>query len=94
MAQIDMGQSVSLSLSAKNWAERKRGSALRHLPSLRPCVGAQVALQRCPILRTSASSVPPSLSTLSKGDISTLANRGHFYFGLTEGNHDFLHLIF
>ena len=42
-----------------------------------------VASQRGPILRTSASSVPPSLSTLSKGDISTLENRGHFYFGLT-----------
>ncbi len=62
----------------------QKGSALRQLPSLRPCAGARVALQRCPILRTSAFSLPYSYLPFRKGDISTLQKRGHFYFALTE----------
>jgi len=50
----------------------QKGSAFQHLPSLRPCVGAQVALQRCLTLRTSAFSLPYPRSTLSQ--------RGHLYF--------------
>jgi hypothetical protein len=33
----------------------KKGSALKQLPSLRPCVGAPVALQQSRILRTSTA---------------------------------------
>ena len=56
MALIEICGLVSLSLLAKNWAVKKSRATFT-LPSLRTCVGAQVALQRCPILRTSGISL-------------------------------------
>ena len=43
--------------------------------------GARVARQRCPILHSSDRIVSPY--SPFEGDISTLQNRGHFYFALT-----------
>src|SRR5271157_5298524 len=36
-------------------------------------------------LRSEFPAYPPPLRRRHRGDISTLANRGHLYFGLTEG---------
>lgn len=78
MAQIEPDRQMSFSLSAKN-----KERAWLALPCFRPCVGAPVALQQSRILRTSMLSLAYIIATLRKGDISTLSNRGHFYFGLT-----------
>jgi hypothetical protein len=73
MLQTEIGWRMSLSLLDQKLGRKQKGSALRHLPSLRTRVGAQVALQRCPILHTSVMSVPCFF-------INPLP-RGHFYFG-------------
>ena len=83
MAQIESGQRMSLSLFDQKLGRIQKGSAFQHLPSLRVRVGAQVALQRCPILRTNMVSLPYYSFHPEKGDISTLQSRGHFYFALT-----------
>jgi hypothetical protein len=72
MAQTDLDGRMSLSLLAKNRADKKGQSLLWTLPCLWPRVGAQVALQRCPTLRTSALSLP-QLVILPR-------QRGHLYF--------------
>lgn len=86
MAQINLSWLLSLSLSAKNWAECKVQSEHRSAQS-----SALVSALRL----LSSSAVPSArvlgvyhafLSALFKGDISTLSNKGHFYFGLTEEN--------
>lgn len=83
MAQINLSWLLSLSLSAKNWAECKVQSEHRSAQS-----SALVSALRL----LSSSAVPSArvlgvyhafLSALFKGDISTLSNMGHFYFGLT-----------
>jgi len=71
MVQTELNRRMSLSLSAKNRAEKKDRAFLT-LPCLRPRVGAQVALQRCLILRTSDL----SLSQL----VIIPYQRGHLYF--------------
>lgn len=84
MAQINLSWLLSLSLSAKNWAECKVQSEHRSAQS-----SALVSALRL----LSSSAVPSArvlgvyhafLSALFKGDISTLSNKGHFYFGLTH----------
>jgi hypothetical protein len=72
MLQTDFGWRMSLSLLGQKLGRKQKGSALRHLPSLRHRVSARVALQRCPILRTSVMSV----SCLFINPLQ----RGHFYF--------------
>lgn len=83
MAQIDMGQSVSFSLSAKNWAERKRAVPF----GICPVFGLVSALRSLSSVALPSARVQGVYhgfeSTLNKGDISTLQNRGHFYFALT-----------
>jgi hypothetical protein len=64
---------VSLSLVCQKLGRKPKGRTYLALPSLWPRVSAQVALQRCPILRTSALSVPYYPSTPS-------CKRGHLYF--------------
>ena len=82
MALIDPHHySLSFSLLAKNWTKMSR--AFSALPSFRPRVGAPVALQQCRILRTSTISLAQFFLPFSIGDISTLQNKGHFYFALT-----------
>ena len=71
MAQTEIGWPLSLSLSAKNWTQTKSRANLA-LPSLWPRVGARVALQRGPILRTSVKSLP-------RQPIPPF-QRGHLYF--------------
>jgi hypothetical protein len=71
MAQTEMDWRMSLSLLAKNWAESKEQSDLRSAQSSASCC-AQVALQRCLILRTSVKSLPyPVIHPWQ---------RGHLYF--------------
>jgi len=67
---------------AKNMEKSKEQSVI-HSALFWPRVGAQVALQRCLILRTSAISLPYTLILPSQRDISTLQIRGHFNFALT-----------
>jgi hypothetical protein len=84
MAPIDLGRSVSLSLSAKNWAECKRAVPF----GICPVFGLVSALRSLSSVALSSAQVPGVyhilLFTLRKGDISTLQKRGHFYFALTE----------
>jgi hypothetical protein len=83
MAQIEKRWSVSLALSAKNWAERKRAVPF----GICPVFGLVSALGSLSSLALSSAQVPgvyhTPFSTLRKGDISTLQIRGHFYFALT-----------
>ena len=72
MPQTEIGQTASFSLFARKQGETKKAEPCRLLPCFWTHVGAQVALQRCPILRMSARSVP-CLSI-------TPSNRGHLYF--------------
>jgi hypothetical protein len=83
MTQSEMDWLVSLSLSAKNWAERKRAVPF----SICPVFGLVPALGSLSSVALSSAQVPsvyhiPNLP-FRKGDISTLQNRGHFYFALT-----------
>jgi len=85
MAQTKMDWPVSLSLSAKNWAEPKRAVPF----GICPVFGLVPALRSLSSVALSSAQVPsvyhiPNLP-FRKGDISTLQNRGHFYFALTEG---------
>ena len=87
MAKIDMVWPVSLSLSAKNWAERKEQSLLGSAQSS-ALVSALRSLSSVALSSARVLSVyHVFLSTLRKGDISTLQNRGHFYFALTYDSH-------
>jgi hypothetical protein len=73
MAQINFDWPVSLSLLGLPTGQKRKGqrpSASAQLYS-HSC-GAQVALQRCPILRTSTTSLPYPFPILRK--------RGHLYF--------------
>ena len=72
MPQTEIGRRVSLSLFARKQGETKKAEPCRLLPCFWTHVGAQVALQRCPILRMSAWSVPRPLIIPSL--------RGHLYF--------------
>ncbi len=63
---------MSFALSAKNWAGNQTGRAMLALPSLRPRVGAPVALQQSRTLRTRDKSLPALLVNPSQW--------GHFYF--------------
>jgi hypothetical protein len=86
MAQIDMGQSVSFSLSAKNWAERKRAVPF----GICPVFGLVSALRSLSSVALPSAQVPSVYHIpdppFRKGDISTLQKRGHFYFALTHTN--------
>jgi hypothetical protein len=72
MPQSEFDQRVSLSLSTRKQGETKKAEPCRLLPCFWTHVGAQVALQRCPILRMSTFSVP----CLSSAPL----HRGHLYF--------------
>jgi hypothetical protein len=83
MAQTEMDWPVSLSLSAKNWAESKRAVPF----GICPVFGLVSALRSLSSVALSSAQVPGvyhnPFSTLRKGDISTLQKRGHLYFALT-----------
>jgi len=72
MPQTEIGQKLSLSLFARKQGETKKAEPCWLLPCFWTHVGAQVALQRRPILRMSDFSVPPLSITPSQ--------RGHLYF--------------
>jgi hypothetical protein len=83
MVQIEMGKLLSLSLSAKNWAGCKRAVPF----GICPVFGLVSALRSLSSVALSSARVPPvyhsPLFFTDDGDISTLQNRGHFYFALT-----------
>ncbi len=83
MAQTDPDQAMSLALWAENWAERKRAER----EPLCPVFSLVSALRLLSSRAVPSARVPrvyhTPLSALVKGDISTLQNRGHFYFALT-----------
>ena len=83
MPQTKMVRSLSFSLFGLKLVRKQSAERSPLCSVFGSRGGAQVALQRCPILRTSVKSVSCLFSTLGKGDISTLSIRGHFYFGLT-----------
>jgi len=72
MAQIEMDWPVSLSLFGQKQGRMQRAERSPLCPVFGTCAGAQVALQRCPILRTSIISVPCPLCHPCQ--------RGHLYF--------------
>jgi len=83
MAQTEVGRQMSLSLFAKNWAECNEQSNVRSAQSS-ALVSALESVSTGALSSARVSTVYHAyLSTLGKGDISTLSNRGHFYFGLT-----------
>ncbi len=83
MPQIEKRWSVSLSLSAKNWAERKRAVPF----GICPVFGLVSALRSLSSVALPSAQVPSVYHIpdppFRKGDISTLQKRGHFYFALT-----------
>lgn len=83
MAQIDWIWLVSFALFGQKLGRKQKGSALRHLPSLRPsCRRSESLSSVAPILRTSALSLP-CLFTFPW-------QRGHLYFAV-EGDISILH---
>jgi hypothetical protein len=72
MAQTDMDRTVSFSLFGQRLGKSKRAAPFSLCPVFGIRVSAQVALQRCPILRTSAF----SLTCLFIHPLQ----RGHLYF--------------
>jgi hypothetical protein len=78
MANLEAGQAVSLALFGQRLGRKKKGSAFRSLPSLRPRVGARVApcTRRVPALpyppHESHGIYHTFLPTLAQGDIPTL----------------------
>src|SRR5665647_271665 len=84
VAQTNLDWPGSLSLFGQNTGQKRKGQKpFGFCPVYGACIGPQVALQRCPTLHTSSTSLPFLFSVLDKGDISTLQIRGHFYFALT-----------
>ena len=75
MAQIDLGQSLSFSLSAKNWAESKWAAPF----GLCPVFGLVSALRSLSSVALSSAQVPSvyhiPFPPFRKGDISTLQKR-------------------
>ena len=88
MAQTNLDWPLSLALFSTSDRVKRSEGHLSRPAALCPVVGyscgAPVALQQCRTLHTNIMSVPHPHSTLRKGDISTLQNRGHFYFALTS----------
>jgi len=72
MPQTETARRVSLSLFARKQGETKKAEPCWLLPCFWTHAGAQVALQRCPILRMSIFSVPCLSNPPSQ--------RGHLYF--------------
>jgi hypothetical protein len=68
-----MDRPLSLSLFGQKLGRKQRAERRPLCPVFGSRGGAQVALQRGPILPTSVKSVPCLFLTLAKGDISTLS---------------------
>jgi hypothetical protein len=91
MAQIDSGWSLSFALfPTSDRLKGQRATPLAQQPS------ALSSVIRVALRLLSSSAVPSTrmprvyhfpLSTLRKGDISTLQKRGHLYFALTDDFH-------
>ncbi len=84
MAQTQYGLAFEFIAFGQKLGRKQKGSALRHLPSLRRSCrrsGRSPALPYPPHEYLQSTISPYSVPGL--GDISTLQNRGHFYFALT-----------
>jgi len=86
MAQTNPERTVSLSLSGQKAGQKQKGQILAVSAQLMARVSALGSLSSValPSARVLPVYHPFSLSLL-QGDISTLQNRGHFYFALTGG---------
>jgi len=87
MAQTNPERTVSLSLSGQKAGQKQKGQILAVSAQLMARVSALGSLSSValPSARVLPVYHPFSLSLL-QGDISTLQNRGHFYFALTRRN--------
>jgi hypothetical protein len=72
MAQTETDRHFEFIAFCQKTGQNQKGRTFSALPCLWTRVGAQVALQRCPILRTSTISLPLSPTSPSA--------RGHLYF--------------
>jgi hypothetical protein len=86
MAQTNLDRAVSLSLSGQKAGQKQKGQILSVSAQLMALVSALGSLSS--VALSSARVLPvyhPFPLPLLQGDISTLQNRGHLYFALTEG---------
>ena len=83
MAQTESGQAYEFIAFGQKLGRKQRAEPFW----LCPVFGLVSALRSLSSVALSSARVPSvyhtCLSTLCKGDISTLQNRGHFYFALT-----------
>ena len=84
MAQTNPERTVSLSLSRQKAGQKQKGQILSVSAQLMALGSALGSLSSVALSSAQVPSVYhiPNLP-LCKGDISTLQNRGHFYFALT-----------
>jgi hypothetical protein len=75
---------MSLSLNGQKAGQKQKGQILAVSAQLMALVSALGSLSSVALSFARVASVyHPFSSTLRQGDISTLQNRGHFYFALT-----------
>ena len=87
MAQINPVRRLSLSLSSQKAGQKQKGQILAVSAQLMALVSALRSLSSVALSSARVSPVyHPFLTPLRQGDISTLQNRGHLYFALTEQN--------
>ena len=87
MAQTNPERTVSLSLSGQKAGQKQKGQILSVSAQLMALASALRSLSS--VALSSARVTPvyqPFSASLLQGDISTLQNRGHFYFALTAEN--------
>ena len=84
MPQTNPDPTLSLSLSRQKAGQKQKGQILSVSAQLMALVSALRSLSSVALSSARVSPVYHSLSLpLRLGDISTLHNRGHFYFALT-----------
>jgi hypothetical protein len=87
MAQINPDRRLSFSLSCQKAGQKQKGQILAVSAQLMALVSALRSLSSVALSSARVSPVyHPFPTPLRQGDISTLQNRGHFYFALTGGN--------
>ena len=85
MAQTNPERTVSLSLAGQKAGQKQKGQILSVSAQLMALGSALRSLSS--VALSSARVTPvyqPFYASLLQGDISTLQNRGHFYFALTR----------
>jgi hypothetical protein len=84
MAQTNLDGHLSLSLYGQKAGQKQKGQILAVSAQLMALVSALRSLSSVALSSARVPSVyQPFSAVLRRGDISTLQNRGHFYFALT-----------